>query len=133
MVGMLFGHLVGDYYLQPRRMALSKSKHNGLGLMICLIHCVLYTLFVCLFMWNFTPLWIITVFVTHYIPDRYGLADKYLQLIHGRSFTEFMANPENQTYSPHVALRAGFATIVYVIIDNTMHLIPMYYLAKIIL
>jgi hypothetical protein len=124
---MLLGHIIGDYFLQNNWMALNKSKHKGLGWFTCTIHCILYTLAVCTVMWLFNPFWILIVFLSHFIIDKFGIPEKYLKLIKGRSLEEFMENPENKTYDPHIGLRAGFDVLVYTVVDNGMHIILMYY------
>jgi hypothetical protein len=105
---MLLGHLVGDYFLQNNWMAMNKSKHKGLGWFTCFIHCIIYTIAVCTFMLNFSPVWILIVFLSHFIIDKFGIPDKYLKLIKG-------------------GLRAGFNTFVYIMVDNGMHIILMYF------
>lgn len=63
----IVGHLVGDYLLQNDWMALNKKQRT----FPCIVHCVLWTISVCLFAgW---PLhgWIpATLFATHFIQDR---------------------------------------------------------------
>ena len=126
MFEMFLGHCVGDYLLQNDWMALGKSKHNGLGWLTCAVHCLLYTVAVCTIMWAFQPVWIVTVFLSHFVIDKFGLPEKYLRLVRGRSLGLFMENPDNAAYRPHVGLRAGFTTFVYVVADNTMHLLIMW-------
>lgn len=124
---ILLGHLIGDYLLQNNWMALGKSKHNGLGWFTCLVHCLLYTMAVCVTTWNFDILWVLLVFASHFFIDKFGLPEKYLKMINGRSLERFMENPENSIYTPHVGLRAGFNVFVFVVVDNTMHLLLMWY------
>ena len=126
MFEMLLGHCVGDYLLQNDWMALGKSKHDGLGWLSCTVHCLLYTMAVCVTMWMFYPAWILIVFASHFALDKFGLPEKYLRAVRGRSLGLFLENPENTTYTPHVGLRAGFTTFVYVVADNTMHLLIMW-------
>ncbi len=123
---MLLGHLVGDFMTQNLWMALNKQKHAGLGIKTCLIHCALYTLSVCFFMNMWSPVWVAVVFASHFFPDRYGWTEKYLQFIKGRSLTHFMADEENQTYSPYIALRSGFYIFVFTTVDSTIHLVLLY-------
>ena len=122
---MLLGHIVGDYFLQNNWMALSKGKHNGLGWTTCLVHCLLYTLAVCTLMWCFNPIWIVIVFLSHFIIDKFGIPEKYLQLIRGRSLEVFQK--QNDPYDAHIGLRAGFNVYVYITVDNGMHLLLMYF------
>lgn len=67
--GLLVGHLVGDYIAQNDWMAQGKKKSSG----ICLIHCLLYTLAVCVFgqvppHWG----WWLAILVPHFLIDRTG-------------------------------------------------------------
>jgi preprotein translocase subunit SecY len=129
---ILLGHLIGDYLLQNNWMALNKSKHKGLGWFTCFVHCLLYTFAVCLTTWNFTILWIALVFLSHFLIDKFGIAEFYLKTINGRSIEKFMNNKENETYTPQVGLRAGLVILVYVVCDNTMHLTIMFYGQKLL-
>jgi len=126
MFEILLGHLVGDFLLQNNWLATNKTKYNGLGWATCLIHCYLYTIAVSLFTQNIDVLWIIIVFLSHFIIDKFGIPEKYLKMINGRSLERFINDPENAAYSPYIGLRAGFYILVYTVVDNTMHLVLMY-------
>ena len=126
MFEMLLGHFVGDYLLQNNWMALKKSDNTGLGWAACIVHCLLYTSAVCVLMWEWNPLWITAVFLSHFVIDKFGIAESYLKIINGRSLRRFITEPVNQTYSPTVALQSGFYVFVYVVVDNTMHILLMY-------
>lgn len=127
MIEIFLGHLVGDYLFQNNWMALKKSKHNGLGWLTCTVHCVLYTMSVCLITWNADIRWIAIVFLSHFILDKFGIPEMYLKAINGRSLERFMQNAENATYTPYIGLRSGFTVFVFVVTDNTMHLLIMFY------
>lgn len=125
MFEMLLGHLVGDYLLQNNWMAQGKSKHSGLGWLQCMVHCVLYSLAVCLFT-MFSWKWFCLVFISHFFIDKFSLAEKYLKFVNGRSIEQFLSSEDNKKYTPHVGLRAGITSLVYVVTDNTMHLLLMW-------
>ena len=127
MFDILIGHLIGDYFLQNDWLALSKNKHTGLGWLTCTVHCILYTLAVCAITRTLEIPWVVLVFLSHFIIDKFGLPEKYLKAINGRSLERFMNNKDNAKYSPHIGLRCGFTTLVFVVVDNTMHLILMCY------
>lgn len=133
IVGLIFGHLFGDFVFQNQWMAMNKDKSN----FKCIVHCLIYTACILLFTWNFSPYWGILVFLSHFFIDRFSLADKWLFLIRGRSLKEFFnhghLNLPNEGYRSdwHVhnyhVLRGGFTTIVYCVVDNTFHFVLMYY------
>jgi len=146
-VNLLFGHLVGDYILQSKSIAVKKSASNG----VATLHVAIYTLAVLLFTFPFHNfhlgqyyLWVAAIFVPHYLIDRYSLADKWLKLINGRSLEDFFENgrkdipisqyandADNKRDNYHI-LRGGFTTLVYTVTDNTFHLICLWYGYKII-
>jgi hypothetical protein len=130
MVGILLGHLVGDYLFQNNWMALTKNRNT----FRCVIHCTIYTLSVCLFT-TWSPWWALLVFASHFPIDRFGLAERWLLLINGRAIREFVRaghldvpdklglNPqERQNY---IIVRGGFTAGVFAVVDNTMHLLLM--------
>jgi hypothetical protein len=133
MFQMLLGHLVGDYLLQTEVMAMNKSKNTLFGWFMALIHCLIYTFAVCLFMWNAQPIWIIAVFLSHFPIDKFGLGEKYMKYVKGSSLRDYIDNV-NDTYSRtwnnssegERMLTGGFRAFVYAITDNTMHLVLMY-------
>jgi len=137
MFELLLGHLAGDYLLQNEWMALNKSKNTLNGWMAALVHCILYTLAVCLFMWNFDPIWIVVVFLTHFPIDKFMLAEKYLHAIKGKGLKDYVrkdewkdnfiyVNPPKKELNRYDILEGSFAAVVYTITDNTMHLILMW-------
>lgn len=126
MFDMVLGHLIGDYIFQNDWMAEGKKKHKGLGWVTCLVHCVLYTLAVCVIMWNFELRWVAIVFLSHFLIDKFSFVDWYSNLIGSRGISSFLEDEENQTFTPHIGLRAGLTIFVYVVRDNTFHLMIMY-------
>jgi hypothetical protein len=137
---MLLGHLFGDYLLQNEWMALNKSKRTQEGFAAAVAHCWLYTLGVCLFMWNFSLVWISAVWFSHFFIDRYALGEKYMRYIKGSSLKQYIdtVNWTNSKCPPddftkgHQMLTGGFRAFVYAVTDNTMHLILMYLAYKLI-
>jgi len=132
MFEMLLGHLVGDYLLQNDWMALEKGKHNGMGWFKCTVHCVLYTIAVCTLMGLWNAAWVLAVFFSHFVVDKFGIPDMYLRAVNGRSIHGFLTHPENGEYSAHICLRGGFTAVVYAVCDNTMHLLLMFISWKIL-
>ena len=142
MTGLFLGHLAGDYLLQNEWMALTKSKNTLNGWMAALVHCILYTAAICLFMWNFDPIWIVVVFLSHFPIDKFSLTDKYLRYIKGRSLKEYVKKDDEEEFdgkyhwktliNRYDVLESGFAAVVYTITDNAMHLILMWVAYQII-
>jgi len=108
-------------------MALGKSEKSWRGVGVCFVHCLIYTLAVCLFMWNFNPLFVGLVFASHYPIDRWSLADKWLAVIRGRTFKTALASE-----SALRELDIAFTCLVYAVVDNTMHLILLWLTTKIV-
>jgi hypothetical protein len=135
---LVLGHLVGDYVLQNKWMAMNK---NG-NWYTCSIHCLIYTLAVSMFtypvMHSFI-VWPLIIFITHFPIDYWGLADKWLDFINGRSLGDFFKNGHKgiaadgcERTNYHI-LRGGFTSVVYTATDNTMHLVLMYFAAMLLL
>ncbi len=138
MFEMLLGHLAGDYLLQTEWMALNKSKNTKTGWLAALIHCLLYTFAVCVFMWNFQLIWIVVVFLTHFPIDKFALAEKYMHYFKGKGMKDFVKKDELKhglhvpKYNRYDMLEGGFTSVVYTITDNSMHLILMWGAYKIL-
>jgi len=131
MFELLLGHLAGDYLLQNEWMALNKSKNNRIGWLAATIHCIHYTLAVCLFMWNFDIIWIVVVFLSHFPIDKFGLAEKYMHYLKGKGMKDFVKKDDvpyadKSPLNRYDLLEGGFTAYVYSITDNTMHLILMW-------
>jgi hypothetical protein len=135
VVPLIFGHLVGDYVLQNKWMAMNKSAST----LRCAVHCAIYTASVVAFT---LPVihgwwWALLIFVSHFPIDRWSLADKWLELINGRSLRDYLANgnreiPAEMNAANYHALRGGFTALVYAMVDNTFHLLIMWYGAKLL-
>ena len=122
---VLLGHLVGDYLLQSKSMALGKSEKGWKGIGWCGIHCLIYTASVCLFLWTADPLIFILVFLSHWPIDRWSLASWWLKLIRGRSIVAaYYSKDEFRDVD------LSFSVLVYTVADNTMHLILLWLIIK---
>jgi len=110
---ILLGHLIGDYLIQSKKMALTKSIKGLNGLKWCSIHCLLYTLAVCLLTATSDPIKISLIFMSHFPIDRWSLANKWLKMIRGR----------NLKLASEIDL--SFSVIIYVVVDNTIHILLM--------
>lgn len=127
---LILGHLLGDYVLQNKWMAMNKSAST----LKCAIHCMIYTAAVTATTWSTLHGWAWTglIFASHFPIDRWSLADKWLDVINGRSLRDFLTNgkqdiPAQMDVENYHALRGGFTAIVYTMVDNTMHLFLMWY------
>lgn len=130
---LLLGHLTGDYLLQNEWMALNKAKNTWIGWLTASIHCILYTLAVCLFMWKFKVIWIIAVFLSHFPIDKFSLAEKYMHYLKGKGMKDYVVKHSNMKVpNGYDMLEGGFTAVVYTITDNTMHLILMWIAYKLI-
>lgn len=115
---ILLGHLVGDYLLQSKKMAIEKSAKGINGLMWCLLHCLIYTAVICLFTSIINPIKIFLIFMSHFPIDRWSLASNWLEIIKGR---DFMVAYKSKAEFHEIDL--SFSIIVYVIVDNTIHIL----------
>jgi hypothetical protein len=127
---LILGHLIGDYLLQTRGMAMNKTGNT----LRCMFHCLVYTVAVSICTWpHINGLWwSMLVFASHFPIDRWSLADKWLDFIDGRSLKHFMVHgkediPVSMDYENYHSLRGGFTAVVYAVADNTMHLAIMWY------
>lgn len=135
---LICGHIVGDYFLQPKKMALLKSEQSLRGFAICSLHCLIYTFSICCFLWD-TPgqplllrnspsfsCWLaVVVFSSHFLFDYYSLGDKWLRLIKGRNILTAYNSKEE-----YHEIDLIFSCIVYTIVDNGFHIIIMFQLLK---
>ena len=124
----LLGHLVGDYLLQTKYMALNKSEVGWAGIVPCAVHVAVYTTAVCAFWWTIGPLLVALVFVPHWIIDRWSLATPWLKMIRGRTFDDALKSRDE-----YREFDIAFTSIVYTGTDNTMHLICLWLVIKFVM
>ena len=129
MFEMLLGHLVGDYLLQNEWMAMTKGKYTLEGWIAALVHCLIYTAAVCLFMWNFHLIWIVAVFLSHFPIDKFVLGEKYMHYLKGKGMKDYVFKDTirwGKSLTRYDVLEGGFTSVVYTVTDNTMHLLLMW-------
>ena len=131
MFELLLGHLVGDYLLQTSWMAINKSKYNLVGWLAALVHCIIYTLSICVLMNNYDLLWVGAVFLSHFPIDKFSLGEVWMKYIKGYSLKNFLINKSSGRFIPNNSNReeivqGGFLTFVYILTDNTIHLLLMW-------
>jgi hypothetical protein len=123
LIGLVAGHLVGDFLLQPKAMAIHKSDRGWKGFGWCVLHCLIYTTAVCGFIHNVvTPLVVVAIFLSHFPIDRWSLASQWLKLIRGRTFeAAYMSDSAYREFD------IAFTSIVYTVVDSTWHLLFMFF------
>lgn len=110
----LLGHIVGDYLLQPYKMAMKKSSSNW----VCLVHVTIYTTAVCTMMSTHDPVVIMSIFIPHFVIDRWSLGEKWLKMIGGRTIKE-----ATKKTGVEREFAIAFYAPVYIIVDNGLHLL----------
>lgn len=124
-IGIVLGHFVADWCLQPKKMSIRKSEKSWTGIFLCLGHCLIYTASVCLISWHFSPLFAILVFASHFPIDRWSLAGKWLRLIGSRDIrTEFFSKDQLRD------VQLSFSCLTYAVADNTMHILLLWLIAR---
>lgn len=104
----LIGHLVGDYLLQNDWMAYNKKQKTWRGELACNLHCLIWTLSVLCFTgwWDWPHA--LLVYGTHYLLDRTGLVNWYVNKIN---------------LGPPLSW-------LYIVTDNVLHLLVLYLVDK---
>lgn len=118
---LVLGHLLGDYILQSKYMAIMKSGKSIKGFLMCIFHCLIYAISICLFLWKFSLLMFSFVFLSHFFIDRWSLGEKWLKLIKGRNILSAYASKDQ-----YHEIDLIFSCIVYTVTDNALHLIIMW-------
>lgn len=154
---LLFGHIAGDFFFQSKNTAVNKSASNLTALLHVSIYTICIIIFTLPYVnpghLSVYYAWVAIIFIPHYLIDRYSLADKWLKLINSRSLEDFLMNGhkdipiekiktdytkdtikdlDNQyevasKWNNYLILRGGFTCIVYVAVDNTLHLMSLWY------
>jgi hypothetical protein len=158
-IALFLGHFVGDYWLQSHTMAIKKSEEGKIGQMWCNIHCHIYSLCMAIFvilggwrmdnpnnygyivLWSFVMVFLLS-FATHYPIDRTAFAWTWMKWIRQSSFKDvdgYVVNysdtsPDGWAGVPDVKLdkRQYFIAPIYIIIDNSMHIVLMWILLSIL-
>jgi len=129
MFEMILGHFIGDYLLQPKDMATQKSKDTIEGWYICICHCIIYTLVICLMMGVYSPMWMTIIFASHFFIDKFSLVEYWLRFIKGRSIESTVEQYRTSDWDDCQCVeiyKVSFSTLVYTVVDNTLHILLMY-------
>ena len=124
-IASFLGHLVGDYLLQTKHMALNKSAKGWSGFKTCTWHVFVYTVSICLMIWNADAILVLAIFLPHWIIDRWSLASFWLKLIKGRTFeSSYLSQDKYREFD------IAFTSLVYAVVDNTFHLLSLWLVIK---
>ena len=116
MLRLILGHLVGDYLFQTRYMARMKSANSILGFLWCIFHCIVYTMTVCIFIGNFSPLAAFIIFNSHFWIDKFSLAKYWMVFLNGK---KYMMSFTKMPTDHNALLEMIFGSFVYIVIDNS--------------
>jgi hypothetical protein len=112
-MNIILGHLIGDYLFQSDWMAINKKSKGIKGFIACLLHSLIWTVSVYLF--GFYSTHSILVFglllLSHFVLDRWNFVKWFLNTF------KIMPNPTMWKI---------------IIVDNTLHLLMVYGLFKLI-
>ena len=106
LASTIVGHLVGDYLLQNDWMALNKRKSS----FPCAVHCVLWSMSVCLFAgWGGFVIPVV-LFVTHFIQDRTNIIQWWMGVNNQKQFASGPCSPWS-----------------IIVVDNVWHIVVIYF------
>ena len=118
---LVLGHVLGDYLFQTDRMAVLKNVKGLTGHIWCTIHVLIYSTCMCLFLWKASPLVFAIVFISHWPIDRWSLGLKWIEFYGSVSWRKVYSEKEE-----HWPIKLAFGAPVYIIVDNSMHMIIMW-------
>ena len=151
-LALILGHMAGDYLFQSDKMAVNKSG-NDLNIKAkrigyteitnsgwCTYHCMVYSICVASFVimdgwrcsyidlnncwWSWLVAFVIA-YITNYPIDRYSFGWIWMKWFGQTKFSStYYTNEDGDVVLRN--LRALFVPIVYVAIDNTIHLVLMW-------
>lgn len=128
----ILGHFVGDYLLQSRPVATTKSQKGLKGVAVCSLHVFLYTLaiYACSGLDN---IWfLLSIFIPHWVIDRHSLVKYWMNFINGYDLKDtwtrapLCAAPAPDQLEQNV-WKVSFAALVYAVTDNTVHWLCIYF------
>ena len=160
-IALLLGHMVGDYWFQSDKMAINKSKKGREGRDLCVLHCLIYSICVALFVvfggWScsylkndLSPLNVLfgnlsfaflIAYVTHYPIDRISFAWIWMRWMGSSKFEEVDGEvgakyPDGfgnyDTTQVKINKRQYFIAPVYIAVDNSFHLVLMWILFSVL-
>lgn len=127
LVYILFCHIIGDYFLQSSALAYEKHYNTFKGWIAAFIHCMIYSIMTMIILHFFyadenttvSQRFLIfgIVFVPHFIIDKTPIVYWFVVHFLGRGITR-------AAESSIIVVN----TLVYVVIDNTLHIVCMYFM-----
>ncbi len=125
MIQMIIAHLIGDWILQPRKMAVAKGEHTLRGWLFCFLHVSIYTLCFVVLVPHHSFWFYVSIFIPHFIIDKWSLMGYWIKFRDGVEWWkayEIKTQPDDF----YARLEMGFAGIRYALEDNTAHLVCLY-------
>jgi hypothetical protein len=116
-INYVFGHFVGDFFLQHRKMANNKNQTGWNAFFWCTVHVLVYTTTVAVFVGNFSFVFLLGVAIPHWAADRFSLAYQWMRLT---GAGDMIPNQD--------PTKAAFGVAIYIVIDQTYHLGCLYLL-----
>lgn len=109
MVGAIVGHLVGDYLIQNDWMANNKKTSS----FVCAVHCLLWSLSVCVFAGWISGTAFALLFCTHFVQDRTTVIRQWMTLVGQDGFATGPCSPWS-----------------IIVVDNVWHLVAIWFIWK---
>lgn len=110
-INYVFGHFIGDFFLQHRKMADNKNQSGMTAHLWCTIHVLVYTAAVALVVGDSSLLFLLGVAIPHWLADRFSLAYHWMKIT-GSSDLLHHKHPT----------KAAFGVGIYLVLDQTYHL-----------
>ena len=115
-------HLFGDFIVQNDWMAMNKKKPTWIGFWACFIHTLTYSLpFLLITNW---AAWLV-IWWSHFIIDRWKLIDYFVMWKNGEKAIKNFGFNHDRPFAVSIW--------IYIIIDNSFHLIINYLAIKYII
>ena len=109
VLNAIIGHLVGDYLLQNDWMALNKKQST----LHCAIHCLIWTICVCLATQCTNPVIVAILFASHFLQDRTQVVAWYMDAVGQKSFRTGSCAPWSA-----------------IVVDNVFHILTIWFLFR---
>lgn len=129
--GLLLGHLVGDYLCQNTWMAVNKIRNDHTGWLACFVHSLVYTIAVASTVgwvsgcWAFfDPIGMFLLFNTHFWIDKFSLGNLWLKMVKDVDLKAVLSSGYNGQVVD-TASKISLTWFLYIVIDNTLHLVLM--------